>query len=78
MAPATDEATRMFAFFLIESILDTYTHSEPAISSDSPVDEKEIARNVEALKNRLRGKGRRRGMGRVESGSGRDSLPASE
>ncbi|KAI5124344.1 hypothetical protein M0805_008951 [Coniferiporia weirii] len=52
--------------------------TEPAIQSDAPVDEEQIALNVQALKNRLRGKGRRRGVGRVDSGSGRDSLPASD
>ncbi|EJD05749.1 P-loop containing nucleoside triphosphate hydrolase protein [Fomitiporia mediterranea MF3/22] len=52
--------------------------TEPAISPETPLDEEQISRNVQALKNRLRGKGRRRGVGRVDSGSGRDSLHASD
>ncbi|OCB84184.1 P-loop containing nucleoside triphosphate hydrolase protein [Sanghuangporus baumii] len=52
--------------------------TEPAISADVPLDEQQISRNVQALKNRLRGKGRRRGMGRMESRSGRDTLHASD
>ncbi|KAH8117247.1 P-loop containing nucleoside triphosphate hydrolase protein [Phellopilus nigrolimitatus] len=54
------------------------TATEPTNAPDAPLDEEQIARNVQALKNRLRGKGRRRGVGRVESGSGRDSLPPSD
>lgn len=45
------------------------------------MDEEQIARNVQALKNRLRGRGARggrRGSGRSDIGSGRDSLPGSE
>ncbi|KAH9946210.1 signal recognition particle binding protein [Epithele typhae] len=44
-------------------------------------DEEQIARNVHALKNRLRGRGgqtSRRGRGRVDAGSGRDSVPGSD
>ncbi|KAL5490226.1 hypothetical protein ACEPAI_5059 [Sanghuangporus weigelae] len=52
--------------------------TEPAISANAPLDEQQISRNVQALKNRLRGKGRRRGMGRLDSGSGRDTLHASD
>ena len=43
-----------------------------------PLDEQQIARNVQALKNRLRGRGSRRGgrgVGRMDSGNGRDSHP---
>ncbi|KAF8654180.1 hypothetical protein AX16_003709 [Volvariella volvacea WC 439] len=48
--------------------------TDPTISTDSPLDEQQIAKNVQALKNRLRGKGVRRGVkvGRV------DSAPSSE
>ncbi|KAH9951297.1 P-loop containing nucleoside triphosphate hydrolase protein [Amylocystis lapponica] len=71
-----------------------YTH--PAIDSSPPsddlgtvpshsgavvLDEEQIARNVQALKNRLRGRGARagrRGSGRADAGSGRDSLPGSD
>ncbi|KAA1474879.1 P-loop containing nucleoside triphosphate hydrolase protein [Dentipellis sp. KUC8613] len=61
-------------------------HSEdvdiaPAESSSTALDEQQIARNVQALKNRLRGRGGRRGgrgMARVDSGSGRDSHPGSD
>jgi len=47
------------------------------------MDEQKIARNVQALKNRLRGRGGRRvsgrgGFQRFDSGSGRDSHPGSE
>ncbi|KAG0706306.1 SRP54-type protein [Suillus ampliporus] len=54
----------------------------PSESSIAVQDEQQIARNVQALKNRLRGRGGRRGGGRgmtkVDSGSGRDSMPASD
>ncbi|KAI9064297.1 signal recognition particle binding protein [Trametes sanguinea] len=53
----------------------------PTQSDDNVLDEERIARNVQALKNRLRGRGAqpaRRGRGRAEAGSGRDSLPGSE
>jgi len=53
------------------------TGTEPTHASDVPTDGEQIARTAEALRNRLRGKGRRRGGTRVESGSGRDSVPAS-
>lgn len=54
--------------------------SEPTVNPDLPSDEQQIARKVEALKNRLRGQGRRRGRGgRTETtGNGRDSVPNSE
>lgn len=58
--------------------------TEPSIPTDAPQDEQQIARNVQALKNRLRGRGRGRGGAsgggrvRTESGSGKDSLPGSE
>ncbi|KAH7889911.1 SRP54-type protein [Phlebopus sp. FC_14] len=55
--------------------------TEPSESSVAPQDEQQISRNVQALKNRLRGRGARRGgrgMARVESGGGRDSLPTSD
>ncbi|KAL0070640.1 hypothetical protein AAF712_002483 [Marasmius tenuissimus] len=53
------------------------------VSSDAPQDEQQIARNVQALKNRLRGRGGRRGGrggGRTfsDAGSGRDSAPTSD
>ncbi|KAF9262120.1 signal recognition particle binding protein [Marasmius fiardii PR-910] len=61
------------------------------LSSDSPQDEQQIARNVQALKNRLRGRGGRRGGGGggrsggggrtvpySDTGSGRDSAPTSD
>ncbi|KAG1723882.1 signal recognition particle, alpha subunit, N-terminal-domain-containing protein [Suillus lakei] len=53
----------------------------PSESSIAVQDEQQIARNVQALKNRLRGRGGRRGgrgATRVDSGSGRDSMPASD
>ena len=53
----------------------------PSQSGATTIDEEQIARNVQALKNRLRGRGGRagrRGPGRGETGSGRDSLPTSE
>lgn len=46
---------------------------DPTVETDATQDEEQISRNVQALKNRLRGKGRRRGMGRLGSGAGRDS-----
>ncbi|OJT08949.1 Signal recognition particle receptor subunit alpha [Trametes pubescens] len=53
----------------------------PSQSGDNVLDEEHIARNVQALKNRLRGRGGqpgRRGRGRADVGSGRDSLPGSD
>ncbi|CAL1704317.1 unnamed protein product [Somion occarium] len=53
----------------------------PSQSAETTVDEEQIARNVQALKNRLRGKGARggrRGPGRSDIGSGRESLPGSD
>ncbi|KAI0637097.1 P-loop containing nucleoside triphosphate hydrolase protein [Trametes polyzona] len=53
----------------------------PSQSGDNVLDEEQIARNVQALKNRLRGRGgqpARRGRGRTDVGSGRDSLPGSD
>ncbi|KAN0075341.1 SRP54-type protein, GTPase domain containing protein [Tylopilus felleus] len=53
----------------------------PTESPDVPQDEQQIARSVQALKERLRGRGGRRGgrgISRVQSGSGRDSHPASD
>ncbi|CDO70772.1 hypothetical protein BN946_scf184798.g87 [Trametes cinnabarina] len=53
----------------------------PTQSDDNVLDEERIARNVQALKNRLRGRGAqpaRRGRGRADVGSGKDSLPGSD
>ncbi|KAF7359352.1 Signal recognition particle binding protein [Mycena sanguinolenta] len=53
----------------------------PTQSSDAPQDEQQIARNVQALKNRLRARGGKRGGrggGRADTGSGRDSVPNSD
>lgn len=53
----------------------------PSQSSSVAVDAEQIARNVQALKNRLRGRGGRggkRGAGRSDADSGRDSLPGSD
>ncbi|KAG9318261.1 SRP54-type protein [Chiua virens] len=53
----------------------------PSESPDAPQDEQQIARNVQALKARLRGRGGRRGgrgTSRVESGNGRDGAPTSD
>ncbi|EGN96060.1 hypothetical protein SERLA73DRAFT_185575 [Serpula lacrymans var. lacrymans S7.3] len=53
----------------------------PSESSVVAQDEQQIARNVQALKNRLRGRGGRRGgrgIARIDSGSGRDSMPSSD
>ncbi|KIL69601.1 hypothetical protein M378DRAFT_68425 [Amanita muscaria Koide BX008] len=54
-------------------------NTEPTVNPDLPQDEQQIARKVEALKNRLRGQGKRRGRGgRAEVGSGRDSVHSSD
>ncbi|KAI0646925.1 P-loop containing nucleoside triphosphate hydrolase protein [Trametes meyenii] len=55
----------------------------PSRSGDNVLDEEQIARNVQALKSRLRGRGgqpgrRGRGRGDIGSGSGRDSVPGSD
>ncbi|KAF8436962.1 SRP54-type protein [Boletus edulis BED1] len=53
----------------------------PSESPDVPQDEQQIARNVQALKDRLRGRGGRRGgrgISRADSGSGRDGVPTSD
>ncbi|EFI28412.1 signal recognition particle binding protein [Coprinopsis cinerea okayama7 len=55
--------------------------TEPTVTADTSQDEQQIARNVQALKNRLRGRGGRRGGrggGRSDAGSGRDSVPHSD
>ncbi|RPD66005.1 signal recognition particle binding protein [Lentinus tigrinus ALCF2SS1-7] len=57
------------------------TSTIPSHSNADVQDEEQIARNVQALKNRLRGRGGhagRRGRGRTDVGSGRDSLPGSD
>ncbi|OBZ75641.1 Signal recognition particle receptor subunit alpha, partial [Grifola frondosa] len=57
------------------------TSTIPSQSSSTVLDEEQIARNVQALKNRLRGRGARpgrRGQGRTDAGNGRDSLPGSD
>ncbi|KAL6309017.1 signal recognition particle binding protein [Sparassis latifolia] len=52
----------------------------PSQPNPNTVDEEQIARNVQALKNRLRGRGGRPGRrgGRADAGSGKDSLPNSD
>ncbi|EJF65737.1 signal recognition particle binding protein [Dichomitus squalens LYAD-421 SS1] len=53
----------------------------PAVSNADVQDEEQIARNVQALKNRLRGRGGqagRRGRSRTDVGSGRESVPGSD
>ncbi|KAJ7582600.1 SRP54-type protein [Mycena floridula] len=52
----------------------------PSQSPDAPQDEQQIARNVQALKNRLRGRGGRRGRGgaRAAPDSGLESLQSSD
>ncbi|KZT11431.1 signal recognition particle binding protein [Laetiporus sulphureus 93-53] len=53
----------------------------PSQSGSTTIDEEQIARNVQALKNRLRGRGGRvgrRGGGRSDAGSGHESHPGSE
>ncbi|KAF4604100.1 hypothetical protein EYR40_001283 [Pleurotus pulmonarius] len=53
----------------------------PSQSSDVALDQQQIAKNVQALKNRLRGRGGRRGGKegwRSDAGSGRDSVPNSD
>ncbi|KAJ3728749.1 signal recognition particle binding protein [Lentinula raphanica] len=56
--------------------------TEPTQSEDNTQDEQQIARNVQALKARLRGRGGRRGgrplMRSLDSGSGRDSVNNSD
>lgn len=55
-------------------------YSVPSLNPDTPQDEQKIARNVQALKNRLRGRGGRRGGrgGRAELPSARDNNTESE
>ncbi|KAF9567609.1 signal recognition particle binding protein [Agrocybe pediades] len=53
----------------------------PAVDTDTPQDEEQIARRVQALQSRLRGRGGRRagrGGGRTVSGTGKDSAPESD
>jgi len=52
----------------------------PVNDPEAPLDEQQIARNVAALKSRLRGRGGRRGGrgGRIEHSSGRESAVESE
>ena len=57
-----------------------YTFSAPSLNPDAPQDEQRIARKVQALKNRLRGRGGRRGGrgGRAELPNTRDNATESE
>ena len=73
--PSDDTSTGQSSDSLPES--NVYVCLEPTLVSENPLDEEQIARNVQALKDRLRGKGRRRGSSRFESG-GRGNNPASE
>ena len=52
----------------------------PANDSETPLDEQQIARNVVALKSRLRGRGGRRGGrgGRIDLPSGKENAAESE
>ena len=51
----------------------------PSINPDAPQDEQQIARNVQALKNRLRGRGgRRRGPRRTDIMSAKETHAESE
>ncbi|TDL27274.1 P-loop containing nucleoside triphosphate hydrolase protein [Rickenella mellea] len=53
------------------------SNTEPTAADETQLDGKEISKKVQALKSRLRGRGRKRGgPGRMESG--RDSNPASD
>lgn len=73
MSPLCSRVTRV--------IKSKFNLAVPSQSAETTVDEEQIARNVQALKNRLRGKGARggrRGPGRSDIGSGRESLPGSE
>ena len=82
ISPPSDDAETGRAIFLnILTPNQCIFITAPTISSDTPTDEQQIARNVQALKSRLRGRGGRRGGrggGRVETGSGRESNAESE
>ena len=56
------------------------TYSAPSLNPDTPQDEQKIARKVQALKDRLRGRGGRRGGrgGRAELPNTRDNNTESE
>ncbi|KJA18586.1 hypothetical protein HYPSUDRAFT_45131 [Hypholoma sublateritium FD-334 SS-4] len=55
------------------------TDTAPSINPDAPQDEQQIARNVQALKNRLRGRGgRRRGPGRADIMSAKETHAESD
>jgi len=63
-------------FFFVELRL---TLQAPTIAVDASQDEQQIARNVQALKNRLRGRGGRRGGRGGRAGANeRESHPNSE
>ena len=72
----------LFLFSLVTRVVKLSAVLEvPSESVETSMDEEQIARNVQALKNRLRGRGARggrRGPGRSDIGSGRDSYPGSE
>lgn len=79
--PPTDDLSTCAFLFAPFLSADCIWLTVPSESPDVPQDEQQIARNVQALKDRLRGRGGRRGgrgVSRVESGSGRDDVPASE
>jgi len=80
--PSDDPSTGMPLICLICDNVNNFG-AVPSQSEDNATDEQKIARNVQALKNRLRGRGGRRAIGRggtqrFDSGSGRDSHPGSE
>jgi len=73
--PSDDLSTGLSHFFPAHTECLMF-YSVPTQSPSVPHDEQQIARNVQALKNRLRGRGGRRG-GRA-TGGGKESLPNSE
>lgn len=68
--PSDDQSTR--AYYISQHPKINSSLSVPSQATDEPLDEQQIARNVQALKARLRGRGGRRG-GR---GGGRPRTPA--
>ena len=79
--PRTQTQVNHVQLLVSNGFLMRWIRVAPSHSNAEVQDEEQIARNVQALKNRLRGRGGtpgRRGRGRTDVGSGRESLPGSE
>jgi len=73
ISPSLDEHDTGFVMFLHIWALLLIFLPVPTLNPETPMDEQQIALNIQALKNRLRGRGGRRGGRAVRAVSGRES-----